>query len=143
LKFQPVGSSRRIQQLEMSCPNCSDLLPVHLYSLRAGQRATMFILLSDLRNSATTTSCASCKLLLGALSLYKKDHQEGDDGNFLELRLAVGEHLQLYWRREPVIYIEIFTRDGDHSLDPSSALQCSYMGFQLTRALCLQPLEKL
>lgn len=80
----------------------------------------MFILLSDLRNSATTTSCASCKLLLGALSLYKKDHQEGDDGNFLELRLAVGEHLQLYWRREPVIYIEIFTRDVDEGSVPAT-----------------------
>lgn len=124
LGFQPVGYSRHLQQLKMSCANCSDLLPAQLNSLRADQRATLFILLSDLRLSATTTSCASCKLLLDALNLYKKDYQEGDNGNYVELRLAVGKPLQLFWRREPVFYIELFTRDGDNSLDPSPALRC-------------------
>lgn len=97
----------------MACPVCLDLLPPQLNdpAARAGSPATHFIWLSDLRNSVENSSCFACNLLLSALSLYKV-LDESDNRFSLELRLAIGKPLKLFWRSNDAIYIEIFTREG-------------------------------
>ncbi|RDW75391.1 hypothetical protein BP6252_06533 [Coleophoma cylindrospora] len=107
----------------MSCLVCANLLPTELEDpamLPGQQRVTRFILLSDLRDSATNTSCSSCQLLLAALNLYKEDYEESDNSYSLELRLGIGRPLQLFWRRNDAIYIEIFTRDVNEGSVPAT-----------------------
>ncbi|TVY56194.1 hypothetical protein LCER1_G002513 [Lachnellula cervina] len=96
------------------CDGCLNLQPETLSLLPPGQRAVCFVTIGDLKASIAASSCAECTLILNALSSHKINWDAKDDRQSVEIQMALGKPLRLFWRRE-AIYLELFSRPSSLS----------------------------
>lgn len=97
------------------CDVCLNLQPETLSLLPPGQRAVCFVTIGDLKASIAASSCAECPLILNALSSHKINWDAKDDRQSVEIQIALGKPLRLFWRRE-AIYLELFSRPSSTCL---------------------------
>jgi hypothetical protein len=118
------------------CPVCSNLQPDLLSDVPIGNRAVLFVPIADLKLSISAPSsscCPECALIWHALTCYKTTWDETDSTQSVELRIAVGKPLQLFFRREG-LYLELFSRrpNGVYLLRLESIVEFHVEPFQKT-----------
>ena len=91
----------------MPCTVCHDLSPPTVNQLKPGQRATIWTSLGELTRSALSGGCIHCSLVHEAIATFKFIWDSAEDSRTVELKLARGKPLEIYYRTQP-LYLEVF-----------------------------------